>query len=53
MTVEQKREICKAYAFGHDVNAIADMEDMPETAVQAIIDDNPEIVEEYRSRGEE
>lgn len=55
MTVEQKREVCKAYAFGYDVAAIAEIEELPEAYVQEAINEGKVegIIDEYKNRGEE
>ena len=53
MNEEQKREICKAYAFGYDIAAISEIEGVPEADVKEIIEKNPEIIEEIKSRGDE
>lgn len=39
MTIEQKKEICKAYAFGYEVAAIAEIEGLPEAFVQEAINE--------------
>ena len=55
MTTEQKREVCKAYAFGYEVAAIAEIEGLPEAFVQEAINEGKVegIIDEYKNRGEE
>lgn len=55
MNEEQKREVCKAYAFGYDTAAISEIEGLPEAFVQEAINEGKVEgkIDEYKNRGEE
>lgn len=48
MTSEKKNEILRAFVFGHDIETIADLEEVSVETVKEIVDSNNDTIKELK-----